>query len=56
LGSRETAFRSARALTVSPISASSAAAWTAVLTMSAPVAGAGLRERGFGGVPAGWGG
>jgi hypothetical protein len=56
LGRRETALRSARALTDKPISASSAAAWTAVPMMSAPVAGTGLRGCGVGGVPAGWGG
>src|SRR5690349_20941728 len=42
-GSRETALRSARALSVRPSSASSPTAWTAVPTISAPLAGAGFR-------------
>jgi hypothetical protein len=55
-GSRDTALRIARALTERPISASSAAAWTAVPSTSAPVEGTGLRVRGVVGVPAGWAG
>ena len=56
-GSFETAPRTARAVTDRPISASSAAAWTAVPTMSVPRAGTGLRREGRLGVPggcAGW--
>jgi hypothetical protein len=49
-------LRSARALTDSPISASSAAACTAVPRISPPLAGTGLRDRGREGVPAGCGG
>ena len=53
-GSRETAPRIARAPIDRPISASSAAAWTAVPTMSAPLGGAGRRvRRGPAGVPSG---
>ena len=52
-GRRETALRIARALIDRPISASSAAAWTAVPMISAELAGTGLREPGLGGVPCG---
>ena len=56
MGSRATALRRARAPAVRPISASSAAAWTAVPITSAPVLGTEPRERGDGGAPAGWAG
>ena len=46
----------ARALAVRPISASSAAACTAVPRISVPDGGAGARERGDAGPPAGWAG
>jgi hypothetical protein len=53
-GSRPTAFRSARALTDSPISASSAAAWAATPMMSLLVERSRLpRCDGAGGVPPG---
>jgi hypothetical protein len=52
-GSFETALRTARALTDRPISASSAAAWTAVPSRSVPRDGTGLRRAGCPGVPAG---
>jgi hypothetical protein len=56
-GSRPTAFRSARALTDRPISASSAAAWAAIPRMSRPVVWSGWPGRGgVGGTPAGWAG
>jgi hypothetical protein len=68
-GSRESALRSARALALSPISASSAAAWTAVETISPPDGAAARRATGAAsrvggralagpraGVPAGWAG
>jgi hypothetical protein len=48
--------RKALALTDRPISAISAAAWTAVPRMSAPELGAGRRARRALGVPAGWAG
>jgi len=56
LGRRATALRRARAPAVRPISASSAAACTAVPRTSAPVFGTEPRERGDGGAPAGWAG
>jgi hypothetical protein len=52
-GSRESASRTARALAETPISSSSAAACTTVDTISGPEGGAGRRDGGFGGVPAG---
>jgi len=56
-GSLETAFRSTRALTESPISASSAAACAAMPRMSLPVENSATPGRGgVGGTPAGWAG
>jgi hypothetical protein len=56
-GRRPTAFRSTRALTESPISASSAAACAAMPRMSLPVEDSGGPGRGgVGGAPAGWAG
>lgn len=49
-------MRSARALALRPISASSAAACTAVPRISVPDGGDGARERGDAGPPAGWAG
>jgi len=47
------AVRTVRAPTESPISASSAVAFTTVERSSVPDAGIGLRDRGAGGVPEG---
>ncbi len=56
-GRRPTAFRSMRALTESPISASSAAACAAMPRMSLPVENSARPGRGgVGGTPAGWAG
>src|SRR6202035_5523641 len=55
-GRRASALRNARALAVRPISASSAAACTAVPRISVPDGGAGARERGDAGPPSGWAG
>ena len=55
-GSRATALRSARVLTVSPISASSAAAWAAVPRTCWPCVASGRGAAGVGGTPGGWAG
>ena len=55
-GNRSTTRRSARALTDSPISANSAAAWTAVPRMCRPVGWSAGRPAGVVGAPAGWAG
>ena len=52
-GRRPMAVRTVRAPTESPISASSAVAFTTVERSSVPDAGIGLRDRGAGGVPEG---
>ncbi len=55
-GSRPTAPLSARALSETPISVSSAAAWTAVLRTRGRLAGAGGRPAATRGNPRGWAG